>query len=49
MKLGAGVTVPGPAIMIQHDSTTLVPPGYKATVMDYGALRIVRTKEGKRP
>jgi N-methylhydantoinase A len=41
-KLGAGVRVPGPAILIQHDSTTLVPPGYAATVLDYGALRVAR-------
>ena len=41
-KLGAGAKVPGPAILIQHNSTTLVPPGYAATVLDYGALRIAR-------
>lgn len=43
-RLGAGVTVPGPAILIQHNSTTLVPPGYAAKVMEYGALRVARTK-----
>lgn len=41
-KLGAGARVPGPAILIQHNSTTLVPPGYAATVLDYGALRVAR-------
>jgi len=41
-KLGAGARVPGPAILIQHNSTTLVPPGYAATVLDYGAMRVAR-------
>jgi N-methylhydantoinase A len=41
-KLGADVTVPGPAILIQHNSTTLVPPGYTAKVLDYGSLRVAR-------
>jgi len=44
-RLGAGVSVPGPAILIQHNSTTLVPPGYAARVMDNGALRVARTKQ----
>jgi N-methylhydantoinase A len=41
-RLGAGVEISGPAILIQHNSTTLVPPGYAARVLDHGALRVVR-------
>ncbi|MDP1731026.1 MAG: hydantoinase/oxoprolinase family protein [Devosia sp.] len=33
----------GPALIIQHNSTTIVPPGYVATVMDYGDILIRRT------
>ena len=40
--LKAGHRVPGPAIIIQHNSTTLVPPGYEAEVTEYGNLRIQR-------
>ncbi|WP_315925957.1 hydantoinase/oxoprolinase family protein [Mesorhizobium sp. SP-1A] len=39
-KLLAGDRVPGPAIVVQHDSTTLVPPGYVAEVLDYGNMRV---------
>ncbi|WP_306752753.1 hydantoinase/oxoprolinase family protein [Paracoccus actinidiae] len=39
-KLYAGDRVPGPAILIQHNSTTLVPPGYVAETLDYGNTRI---------
>lgn len=39
-KLFAGDRVPGPAILIQHNSTTLVPPGYVAETLDYGNTRI---------
>ncbi|MEQ9643419.1 MAG: hydantoinase/oxoprolinase family protein [Alphaproteobacteria bacterium] len=42
-QLGAGHKVPGPAIVIQHNSTTLVPPGYVADVSDYGNLFVHRT------
>ena len=38
--LKAGHRIPGPAILIQHNATTLVPPGYQAAVTDYGSLRI---------
>jgi N-methylhydantoinase A len=41
-RLGAGVDVAGPAILIQHNSTTLVPPGYAARVLEYGGLRVAR-------
>ncbi|MFD2842476.1 hydantoinase/oxoprolinase family protein [Paracoccus cavernae] len=39
-KLFAGDKVPGPAILVQHNSTTLVPPGYVAETLDYGNTRI---------
>ncbi len=39
-KLMAGDSVEGPAILIQHNSTTLVPPGYVAETLEYGNTRI---------
>jgi N-methylhydantoinase A len=39
-KLKSGQTVAGPAIIIQHDSTSLIPPGYTAEVTQYGNLRV---------
>ncbi|CAM5459268.1 N-methylhydantoinase A [Aquamicrobium terrae] len=41
-KLYAGDKVPGPAILIQHDSTTLVPPDYVAETLEYGNTRVHR-------
>lgn len=41
-KLGAGTVVNGPAIIIQHNSTTLLPPGYIAEVLDYGSMRLIK-------
>ncbi|MGP2493624.1 hydantoinase/oxoprolinase family protein [Mesorhizobium sp. PUT5] len=41
-KLHAGDKVPGPAILIQHDSTTLVPPDYVAETLEYGNTRVHR-------
>ncbi len=38
----AGHSVSGPAVLIQHNSTTLVPPGHIATVTEHGNLRISR-------
>lgn len=38
--LKAGHRVPGPALVIQHNSTTLVPPAYVADVTEYGSLHI---------
>ncbi|HMQ57395.1 MAG TPA: hydantoinase/oxoprolinase family protein [Rhizobiaceae bacterium] len=40
--LKAGDRITGPAIIIQHNSTTIVPPGYEATVESYGDLVIGR-------
>lgn len=39
-KLLAGDRIEGPAILAQHDSNALVPPGYVAEVLDYGNIRI---------
>ena len=39
-KLGAGTVVPGPAIVVEMDSTTLVLPGHAATVDSVGNLLI---------
>ncbi|RUU55221.1 hydantoinase/oxoprolinase family protein [Mesorhizobium sp. M2C.T.Ca.TU.002.02.1.1] len=41
-KLYAGDKVSGPAILVQHDSTTLVPPGYVAETLEYGNTRVHR-------
>ena len=42
-KLLAGQTVTGPAIVIQHDSTTLIPPDHVAEVTGFGNLRVSAT------
>ena len=39
-KLGSGTVVPGPAIIVEMDSTTLVLPGHSATVDKIGNLLI---------
>ena len=44
-KLAAGQTVSGPAIIIQHDSTTLIPPGHVAEVSEYGNLHVRDTAQ----
>jgi N-methylhydantoinase A len=41
-KLLAADVVSGPALIVQHNSTTLVPPGYSATVLAHGDMRIAR-------
>ncbi|QIB36428.1 hydantoinase/oxoprolinase family protein [Ancylobacter pratisalsi] len=41
-KLGIGTRVSGPAILVQHDSTTLLPPGYTAETLAHGSLKITR-------
>jgi N-methylhydantoinase A len=38
--LGAGEVVAGPAVVEELDSTTVVHPGYRATVDRYGNLLI---------
>ncbi|MCY4316810.1 MAG: hydantoinase/oxoprolinase family protein [Roseovarius sp.] len=44
-RLLADDCVHGPAIITQHNSTTIVPPGYTATVLGHGDIRIARAKE----
>ena len=39
-KLRAGQSIDGPAIVVQHDSTTLIPPGFEASVSGYGNLHV---------
>ncbi|WP_127596811.1 hydantoinase/oxoprolinase family protein [Nitratireductor alexandrii] len=41
-KLRADDRVSGPAVVIQHNSTTIVPPGYVAQVMRFGDILIGR-------
>ena len=41
-QLLAGHRVAGPAILVQHDSTVLVPPNYAAEVNEYGSLHVRR-------
>ena len=42
-RLLADDRVSGPAIITQHNSTTIVPPGYVATVLGHGDIRIERS------
>ena len=39
-KLLADDRISGPALIVQHNSTTLVPPGYIATVMNHGDMLV---------
>ncbi len=39
-KLYAGDIIHGPAILVQHNSTTLVPPGYIAETLKHGNTRV---------
>ena len=41
-RLKAGHRVAGPAILLQHGSTTLLPPGYVADVAEFGNLHLHR-------
>jgi len=41
-RLKAGHRVPGPAILVQHNATTLLPPGYVADVTEHGNLHVHR-------
>jgi N-methylhydantoinase A len=41
-SLGLGAVLEGPAILLQLDATTLVPPGWRAEVEDTGALLLRR-------
>ena len=41
-KLLAKDTIIGPAIISQHNSTTIVPPGYTARVLGHGDIQVTR-------
>ena len=41
-KLLDGDIVSGPALIVQHNSTTLLPPAYRARVLSHGDLHIAR-------
>ncbi len=41
-KLLDGDIITGPALIVQHNSTTLLPPGYHAKVLSHGDLHIAR-------
>jgi N-methylhydantoinase A len=41
-RLLAADVIDGPALITQHNSTTLVPPGYAAAVLGHGDIRIAR-------
>jgi N-methylhydantoinase A len=41
-RLLNGDIVNGPALIVQHNSTTLLPPGYMAHVLSHGDMRIAR-------
>jgi len=40
-SLGAGVDVPGPAVIVEYSSTTWVPRGWTATPDEWGCLHLV--------
>lgn len=42
--LKAGQQIPGPALLMQHDSTSLVPPGWNARISKYGNLFISKNQ-----
>ena len=41
-KLLADDRISGPALIVQHNSTTLVPPRYVASVLSHGDMRVAR-------
>jgi N-methylhydantoinase A len=41
-KLLSNDRITGPAIVTQHNSTSIIPPGYTATVLGHGDMRIAR-------
>lgn len=43
-KLMAGDFLIGPAVVTQHNSTTIIPPGYQATMLDAGDILIEKSK-----
>ena len=45
-RLPLGVELPGPAVIEQADTTTVVPPGWMARVDESGNLRVSRIQKG---
>jgi N-methylhydantoinase A len=43
VKLLADDRVDGPALIVQQNSTTLIPPGYVASVLSHGDMRVARS------
>ena len=43
-RLAAGQTIAGPAIIVQHNSTSLVPPGYQASVKASDNIHILEQR-----
>ena len=43
-KLKSGDYLTGPSVITQHNSTTIVPPGYRATMLDAGDIIIEKTE-----
>ena len=43
-KLMGGDYLLGPAVVTQHNSTTIIPPGYQATMLDAGDILIEKSK-----
>ena len=40
-KLAAGNTIPGPALVLDYDSTAVVPPGWTGRVDRFGNLLLM--------
>lgn len=43
-RLKAEDTLTGPAVVTQHNSTTIIPPGYSATVLEVGDILIEKSQ-----
>ena len=43
-RLSAGQTIAGPAIIVQHNSTSLIPPGYDASVKASDNIHILEKR-----
>lgn len=46
-RLRAGNLLPGPALVLDYESTTVVPPGFLARMDGYGNLVITRGRKGR--
>lgn len=46
-SLGAGAEFTGPAIVGEKDSTIVVPPGVKATVLEYGDIELINNSNAR--